>query len=260
MILLIFVKKKSTMPDILFEACVTSAQSAMNAQKGGALRVELCDNLIEGGTTPSAGMITITRELIKIGLFVMIRPRGGDFCYSDEEFDIMKEDVIAAQLLGADGIVAGILLPDGNIDVRRMKILRALTGDIEFTFHRAFDMTVDKFKALEDIISCKLDRILTAGGKNKAPEGAEMIRKLIDKAAGRIKIMPGSGVNKDTIRELIAITGANEFHGTGRSLFPGKMIYRNPEVSMGDNTSVPEYDQWITDTEKIREIVELANR
>lgn len=247
------------MTPILIEACVTSAQSAINAEKGGALRVELCDNLIEGGTTPSAGMIARTRELIKIGLMVMIRPRGGDFCYSDDEFEIMKEDVEAAKLLGVDGIVAGILTPDGNIDVARMLVLSELAGEMEFTCHRAFDMTRDKFMALEDVIKCGADRILTAGGKNKAPEGAGLIKELIEKADGRIKIMPGSGVNKDTVKELVTTTGAKEFHGTGRSLFPGKMTYRNPDVSMGDNITVPEYDQWMTDVEKIREIVELAN-
>jgi copper homeostasis protein len=247
------------MPNILIEACVTSAQSAINAEKGGALRVELCDNLIEGGTTPSAGMIAKTRELIKIGLMVMIRPRGGDFCYNDDEFEIMKEDVEAAKLLGADGIVAGILTPDGCIDLERMSVLKELAGEMEFTCHRAFDMTKDKYKALEDVITCGADRILTAGGKNKAPEGVGLIKDLIEKAEGRIKIMPGSGVNKDTIKELVATTGAKEFHGTGRSLFPGKMIYRNPDVSMGDNITVPEYDQWMTDAKKIREIVELAN-
>jgi copper homeostasis protein len=247
------------MPPILIEACVTSVQSAINAEKGGALRVELCDNLIEGGTTPSAGMIARTREMISIGLMVMIRPRGGDFCYSEDEFEIMKEDVKVAKMLGADGIVAGILKADGNIDIERMKVLRELAVEMEFTCHRAFDMTIDKFKALEDVIKCGADRILTAGGRNKAPEGAELIRDLIRKAAGRIKIMPGSGVNKDTVQELVKVTGARELHGTGRSLFSGKMIYRNPDVSMGDNVTVPEYDIWMTDTEKIREIVELAN-
>ena len=248
------------MSEILIEACVTSAESAMNAEKGGALRVELCENLIEGGTTPSAGMITKTREHISIGLFVMIRPRGGDFCYSEIEFEIMKEDVKTAALLGADGVVAGILHPDGTIDVERMAELKALSGDMGFTCHRAFDMTADKFRALEDLISIGVDRILSSGGKNKAPEGISLIRQLIDRANGRIIIMPGSGVNEDTVSEIRKNSGAKEFHVTGRSLYPGRMKYRNPDISMGGHAEVPEYDQIITDPEKIRRIVDMANK
>lgn len=247
------------MPDILVEACVTSAQSAVNAEIGGALRVELCDNLIEGGTTPSAGMIKRTREMIKIGLHVMIRPRGGDFCYSDDEFNIMKEDVRVAAELGADGVVAGILLPDGNIDANRMEKLKRIAGDMHFTCHRAFDMSVDKFRALEDVITSGADRILSSGGKNKATEGIMLLKELVRKAAGRIIIMPGSGVNEDTIVRIKNTTGAREFHVTGRYLQPGRMQYKNPDVSMGDNVMVPEYDEWVTSPERIRKIVKLAN-
>ncbi|RLD80467.1 MAG: copper homeostasis protein CutC [Bacteroidetes bacterium] len=247
------------MPNILIEACVTSVLSAINAEKGGARRVELCDNLIEGGTTPSRGTIALARKNLSIGLFVMIRPRGGDFCYSDLEFEIMKEDVKAARELGADGVVAGILLPDGKIDAERMAILIDLAGEMGFTCHRAFDMSVDIYNALEDLIGIGVDRILSSGGKNKAPEGKELIRQLIEKANGRILIMPGSGVNEETIVSLRDHTGAKEFHVTGRSLYPGEMIFRNPDVSMGDNITVPEYDQWITDPERINKIVELAN-
>lgn len=141
-----------------------------------------------------------------------------------------------------------------------MKILRDLAGGMGFTCHRAFDMTPDKFKALDDLIGIGIDRILTSGGKNKAPEGKELIKQVMEKANGRILIMPGSGVNEETIVDLKKYTGAREFHVTGRSLYPGLMEYRNPEVSMGDNISVPEYDQWITDPDRIKKIVELANR
>jgi len=247
------------MSDILIEACVTSVQSAINAQQGGALRVELCDNIIEGGTTPSYGTIQQARAELSIGLFVMIRPRGGDFCYSDLEFEIMKQDVIAAKELGADGVVAGILLPDGNIDTGRMMLLRDLAGDMGFTCHRAFDMTLDKFRALEELIFLGIDRILTSGGKNKAPDGKEMIRRFVDLAKERIVIMPGSGINEETIIDVRDHTGAKEFHVTGRSLYSGKMVFHNPDISMGDNKDVPEYDQWITDPTRIKKIVELAS-
>jgi copper homeostasis protein len=243
----------------LIEVCTTSVQSCIHAQLGGALRVELCDNLIEGGTTPGPGTIKLAREKLNIDLFVMIRPRGGDFCYSEIEFEIMKADVKAAVEMGADGVVAGILLPDGRIDVDRMKILRELAGEAGFTCHRAFDMTVDKFRALDKLIEIGVDRILTSGGKNKAPEGAILIREVIAEADGRIAIMPGSGVNEDTIIDLRNKTGATEFHVTGRSLYPGMMKFRNPEISMGDNKEIPEYEQWMTDPERIKKIVELAN-
>jgi copper homeostasis protein len=246
------------MPAIIIEACVNSALSAINAEKGGARRVELCDNLPEGGTTPSAGMIAKTREATGIALNVMIRPRSGDFCYSETEFDIMKEDVRVARERGANGFVAGILLPDGRVDVRRMEILMQEAGGMELTFHRAFDMTSDKFKTMEDLIGLGAKRILTSGGKNKATEGAGLIRDLIMKANGRIIIMPGSGVDEHTIAGLKLATGAGEFHVSGRSLFPGRMEYRNMEVSMGGITGVPEYDLWITDPRRIRKIVELA--
>ena len=247
------------MPNNLVEVCVTSVQSALNAEIGGARRVELVDNLIEGGTTPSQGAISLARKRLDIGLFVMIRPRGGDFCYSELEFEIMKEDVKAARLSGADGIVAGILHPDGNIDKVRMSIVKELAGEMGFTCHRAFDMTRDKFRALDDLIDIGIDSILTSGGKNKAPDGKELIRQLIVKAKGKIAIMPGSGVNEETIVELRDYTGAKEYHVTGRSLYPGIMKFRNPEVSMGDNITVPEYDQWITDPERIRKMVHLVN-
>ena len=247
------------MSNILIEACVTCAQSALNAEKGGALRVELVDNLIEGGTTPSAGTIAELRKRLNIGLYIMIRPRGGDFCYSDLEFEIMKEDVKMARSLGADGVVAGILLPEGKIDLERMGMLKELAGDIGFTCHRAFDMTTDKFRALEDLIDLGVERILSSGGKNTAPEGQSLIKDMLEKANGRIHIMPGSGVNVDSIVGLRNYTGAKEFHVTGRSLYPGRMQYRNPDISMGKNTEVPEYDQWLTDPEKIKNLVELAN-
>ncbi len=221
--------------------------------------MELCDNLLEGGTTPGAGTIALARAHLSIKLYVMIRPRGGDFCYSPLEFDIMKEDVKTAVSLGADGIVAGILMPDGTIDRERMSILRDLAGDCGFTCHRAFDMTADKHRALDDLISLGIERVLTSGGRNKAPEGRELIREMVRKAGDDIIIMPGSGVNEDTVQELRKYTGASEFHVTGRSVLPGRMEYRNPDVSMGGDASVPEYEQWVTDPGRIRKILEIAN-
>jgi copper homeostasis protein len=178
---------------MIIEACVNSAVSAIEAQKGGVGRVELCENLHDGGTTPSAGSIFLARKNLQIGLFVMIRPRGGDFLYSDDEFEIMKEDIRVAKNLGADGVVFGILLPDGSIDTSRMKILIDLARPMGISCHRAFDMTADPYMAMEHLIDLGIDRILTSGQQPTAPEGAGLIRELIVRANERIIIMPGCG-------------------------------------------------------------------
>ena len=160
----------------LIEVCAAHVQSAIAAQEGGAKRVELCDNLYEGGTTPGYAAIKVTREKLNIGINVMIRPRGSDFCYSDLEFEMMKEDIKVCKELGVDGVVFGILLPDGNVDIERTNILVELAKPMSITFHRAFDVTPDPFKALEDIIDLGIDRILTAGQKNTVPDGKQLIK------------------------------------------------------------------------------------
>jgi copper homeostasis protein len=179
---------------MILEACVNSAISAIEAQKGGADRVELCENMMEGGCTPSAGAIQLARQHLTIRLFVMIRPRGADFCYSDEEFEIMKHDVLIARESGADGVVFGILQSDGTIDEDRMAQLSELARPMGITCHRAFDMTSDPFEAMETLISLGIDRILTSGQSDSALDGAPLIRNLIERAKGRIILMPGHGV------------------------------------------------------------------
>jgi copper homeostasis protein len=179
---------------VLFEACLDSYQSAVNASKAGCDRIELCGNLIEGGTTPSAGLIISTRKNIpsSIPIHVMIRPRGGDFLYSNDEFEIMKEDIKFCKTAKVEGIVFGILLSNGKVDVSRCKELVEIAKPMNITFHRAFDMTIDPFEALEDIISIgNIQRILTSGQESSALEGIDLIRDLIKKAQGRIIIMPG---------------------------------------------------------------------
>jgi len=241
----------------LIEVCAINIQSAIAAQKGGAKRIELCDNLFEGGTTPSPGTLQIVRELLDIEINVMIRPRGSDFCYSDLEFEIMKRDIEFCKTLGVDGVVFGILLPDGNIDIKRIKQLVEISRPMSVTFHRAFDMTPNPFRSLEEIIELGIDRILTAGQKNKAIEGKEIIEKLISKADERIIIMPGSGINEDNILELKKETGAREFHLTGHKKTDSKMIYRKKEIYMGGIPQVHEYEIRVTDEKCIRKIIEL---
>jgi len=211
----------------LLEICAGSLTSAFNARAGGAHRIELCDNLNEGGTTPSAGIIKQAVQRLNIPVFVLIRPRGGDFLYSNEEFSAMKEDVVFCKEHGAKGVVLGILNTDGSVDMHRMRELVALARPMEVTFHRAFDMVENPFKALEDIISLGIERILTSGQAENAILGAGLIQQLNNRANNRIIIMPGSGINENNIEHLIAMTGAVEFHASLRSREDSGMSFKN---------------------------------
>ena len=216
-----------------FEICANSVSSCIAAQEGGADRVELCAGIPEGGTTPSYGMIRNARESISIALNVIIRPRGGDFLYSESEIKEMVYDIQVAKELGADGLVFGCLSPDGNVDMKAMKTLMDAAGDTPVTFHRAFDHTIDPFKALEDIISLGCVRILTSGCKPTALEGTELLAQLVERAGERLIIMPGCGVRENNIAEIARLSGAREFHFSARESVESGMIFRNPEVTMG---------------------------
>jgi len=196
----------------LLEICVDSVESAIAAQAGGADRVELCANLNEDGTTPSAGMIEVARQNLAIGLQVLIRPRGGDFCYSDLEFEAMKKDIGLARTLGADGVVIGVLEPTAIIDVARTRELADLARPLRVTFHRAFDVVGDPLLALESLVELRVDRILTSGQARTAMEGLIRLTQLAQKAAGRISIMPASGINAQNVRQILAATDVNEIH------------------------------------------------
>lgn len=216
-----------------FEICANSVASCIAAQEGGADRVELCAGIPEGGTTPSYGMIRSAREAITIRLHVIIRPRGGDFLYSEEEINEMLYDIRIARELGADGLVFGCLRPDGSVDKEKMKILMEAAGDTPVTFHRAFDHTSDPFKALEDIIDLGCARILTSGCRPTALEGAGLLSQLVEKAGDRIIIMPGCGIKEGNIAETARLSGAREFHFSAREPVESGMTFRNPEVAMG---------------------------
>jgi copper homeostasis protein len=238
---------------MIIEACVNSAISANEAQKGGADRVELCENLHDGGTTPSTGSIAFARKNLQIGLFVMIRPRGGDFLYSADEFQIMKEDIKVAKNLGADGVVFGVLLPDGTIDKERMKILIDFARPMGITCHRAFDMTANPYQAMEDLISLGINRILTSGQQPTAPQGSGLIRELIAQAKDRIIIMPGSGVKEHNIAALLRATGAKEVHIHLEKQEPSRMIFKQPTVYMGKPEQT-EFEYTLTDWERINKL------
>lgn len=241
--------------DFIIEACVNSVVSAIEAEKGGAHRVELCDNLLEGGTTPSAATILLASQCLSVDLNVIIRPRGGDFCYSDVEFEIMKSDILAAKELGADGVVIGILDVDGRIDKKRTKVLVDLAQPLSVTFHRAFDMTSDPFQALHDLIKLKVDRILTSGQKNVAVEGIELISALVKEAGEKVTIMPGCGITPENIERLAEETGAKEFHVFAMKCVESPMKFRNQKTFMGAPLEVSEYETSITDAEVIQRIV-----
>ena len=195
--------------------------------------MELCAGIPEGGTTPSYGMIRNARESISIALNVIIRPRGGDFLYSESEIKEMIYDIQVAKELGADGLVFGCLTPDGSVDMKAMKTLMDAAGNTPVTFHRAFDHTCDPFKALEDIISLGCVRILTSGCKPTALEGADLLAQLVERAGERIIIMPGCGIRENNIAEIARLSGAREFHFSARESVESGMIFRNPEVTMG---------------------------
>lgn len=241
------------------EICVDSLESAINAQIAGADRVELCDNLTEGGTTPGYGTIVTVRNNLNIELNVIIRPRGSDFLYTDTEFDIMRRDIEVCGEAGADGVVVGILLPDGNIDVERTARLIEFARPMNVTFHRAFDMCINPVRGLEDIISTGAERVLTSGQKNSAEDGVELIECLIKKADKRIIIMPGGGINELNIAKIARTTGASEFHLSGRKVIDGEMVFRKLGISMGGVTGISEFSRKVADRELIKSIINILN-
>lgn len=241
-----------------FEVAVDSLESSLIAQSAGANRIELCAALSIGGITPSYGMIALAYETLSIPTNVIIRPRAGDFLYSETEFEIMKQDIEFVKSIGANGVVIGILLAEGNIDVDRTRVLIELAKPLQVTFHRAFDMAVDPFQALEDLIDLGVDIILTSGQQATAANGLELITQLVEKANGRIEIMPGSGINPTNIKQIVVDSGARDFHFSGKRTIDSKMTYRNPNLSMGSESGSSEYDITLADADIIRAIIANA--
>lgn len=242
------------------EICVDSAAGAFAAQRGGADRVELCDNLIEGGTTPSAGSIKVARRGLKIGLQVIIRPRGGDFLYDEHETEVMREDVRMAKNLGADGVVIGCLTAEGEIDKMRTQELIQLARPLNVTFHRAFDMCRDPQKGLEQLIDLGIDRVLTSGQEASCLEGIELIGALQKQAAGRIIVMPGGGITPRNLQRILQSTGVSEVHLSARSSVESNMKYRNSRVYMGGTLPPPEFSWKTTDEAIVRTVVEAVGK
>jgi len=240
-------------PKLIIEVCVDSVESAMAAERGGADRVELCDNLLEGGTTPSAGAIAIARQRLGIKLQVIIRPRGGDFCYSDVEFAVMRHDVALAKQLGADGVVIGMLTSEGDVDIERTRELIELARPLSVTFHRAFDMSRDPYRALEDLIALGVDRVLTSGQEPSVIEGLDLIAELVRVAGDRVIIMPGGGTERN-VKKVVERSGVREVHVTGTTSVESAMRFRNQRVFMGGELRPPEYTRLTTDPQRIRQL------
>ncbi|MBQ9166496.1 MAG: copper homeostasis protein CutC [Oscillospiraceae bacterium] len=234
----------------VLEVCVGSAASAVNAQKGGGDRVELCSNLIIGGTSPSLALVKQVKYYTDLKIRVLLRPRFGDFCYDRYELEEMKELAQAYAELGVDAIVTGMLTPDGELDLEAMRAIKSVIGDTTLALHRAFDMCQDPFKTLEEAVSLGVGTILTSGQKNSAWEGRELLKELVTKSAGRIEILAGAGIGPSNIEQLARYTGARAFHMSGKLVKDSRMAFRRSDVSMG-LPGFSEYELWETSPEAV---------
>lgn len=242
------------MTRVLLEACVDSVESALAAQAGGADRVELCEDLLEGGTTPSTGMIEVCRERLRIPMHVLVRPRGGDFVYTDIELEVMQRDIAVARRVGAAGVVFGALQPDGTIDVERTRALMAVSRPMSVTFHRAFDFTPDADAALDTLMQLGVERVLTSGQAPTAVLGLQTLQRLVTRAEGRIAILAGGGLSEENIAKVAESTGIREVHVRATALLESPASFRPRHLSLLKQPLPNEFDRAVTDPERIRRI------
>lgn len=243
----------------ILEVCADSVASVIEAQRGGADRIELCSNLIIGGTTPGKAFFEQVRQYSDLPIRVLIRPRFGDFCYNNYEFQTILEDVQMFRELGADGIVTGILNPDGTLNLEQMQLLKEAAGPLDFTLHRAFDVCLNPYETLEKAVSLGINTILTSGQKRNAWEGRDLLAKLHAQGQGRIEILAGSGINAKTIEQLITKTHITSYHMSGKIITDSRMIFRREGVPMGlDGFS--EFDIWQTSEREIRKAANIMKK
>lgn len=239
------------------EICCYTAESAIKSAHAGAHRIELCDNMPEGGTTPSFATIKFVVAQLPIPVNVIVRPRSGDFLYSDVEYQIIKEDIAQIKSLGANGIVVGFLNPNGEIDLKKTAEIVELAAPMEVTFHRAFDMCQDPFVALEQLKKLGVARVLTSGGYANAQLGASVIAQLVQQSNNEIIIMPGSGVNDKTLGDILHHTQANEYHSSAKTFVMGGMQFKNNKVTMGGDNESNEFRYISVDASQIKNMLNI---
>jgi copper homeostasis protein len=245
---------------VLIEACVDSVESAFAAERGGARRLELCDNLADGGTTPSAGMIAAVKASVLIPVFVIVRPRGGGFVYSNAEVDVMRRDVEAAVALGVDGVVVGALRPDARVDSLSIQPLVAAAQGRPVTFHRAFDLVSDQYEALDMLAAAGISRVLTSGGASTAAEGADTIASLVRAAGARLTVMAGGSIREENVAELVRRSGVREIHVRGTRLRQTRMTPPNSRVRLRKPLPEDEGAWEETDESRVSMFVTLAGQ
>jgi len=246
------------MPRIPIEICVEGIDGLVAAHEAGGDRVELCASLLEGGLTPSMGTIRRAKALDLVPFHPIIRPRGGDFLYSELEFQTMLDDVAECREIGVAGVVFGCLTAEGTYDEKRMKALRDAAGPLSTTSHRAFDMTRDPEEAIEALVRCGIDRVLTSGQRDTALEGIDILARTVKAAAGRIKIMVCGGLDASNIAEVLQRSGADEAHFAALTTVPSHMGYRNPNVGMGGTAIEREFELTLTDVGAVRNTIAAA--
>lgn len=253
---------------IIVEVCADSVESAVLAERAGANRLELCSNLIIGGTSPTPALFRAVRQQVSLPIHVLVRPRFGDFCYSEAEFNVIKDEV--SYYAGvADGLVIGLLLPDGQLDIERLaslievgltnRRLAVLESPLHWTLHRAFDMSQNSEIALQQAIDLGFDTVLTSGQASNVIEGSRCLAKLVSQAGNQLTVMPGGGVNASTINHLMRQTKARAYHLSAKKELASPMIYRRSQVSMG-LANLSEYSLWRTDETEVRKVVEQVKQ
>ena len=241
------------MENYILECCVDSVESAIEAEKGGANRIELCSALVIGGLSPSKALFEKVKEQVNIKIHVLLRPRFGDFCYTDFEHEIIKQEIKMFKELGADGVVIGTLKSDGSLNLEQMKELVEEAEGMSITLHRAFDMCADPFRTLEEVKELGIHTILTSGQKNNCIDGKDLLGQLIKKANREVDILIGGGVDVSVIPALYESTGATSYHMSGKVTLDSEMQYRKEDVSMGV-ASMSEYQIWRTSAERVSQV------